>query len=85
MVTSEQLLQDEKYRFNNLTINILEKDFDDNVYAFSATYVSSSHDGKLSAGLKEVNQLWNSGSESVPQDTMFLPHIRVRAGWKNPS
>lgn len=66
MVTVKQLLEGRKYKFKNLTIEVLEKDDADNVHVFSATYVSVSHDGRLSDGLREVNLLWDRDSGKRP-------------------
>jgi hypothetical protein len=66
MVSVKQLLHGKKYNFKHLTIEILEKNEKDKVLAFSAIYLNNSPDGRLSEGLREANQLWDSGSGKRP-------------------
>lgn len=67
MVT-ESVLLGRKYAFKHISIEVIDKDEQDNVHVFCASYVKATIPGKsLSDGHKEINKtLWDQGSEKRP-------------------
>lgn len=73
MVT-EKALFSTRYKFKDIKVQVLEKDENDNVIAFSASVVTTKLPGQvMSAGHIEINRtLWNENSTKRPQGYWVL-------------
>jgi hypothetical protein len=73
MITQKALFG-KKYKFKHIEIKVLEKDEQDNVQVFSASFVTTKlHDQIMSDGHIEVNRtLWDHSSPKRPKGYWVL-------------
>lgn len=73
MVTEEKLLSKD-FKFKHITLEVLEKDEENNVLAFSANVVTAKLPGEgMSAGHIEINRtLWKEDSPKRPMGYWVL-------------
>lgn len=73
MVTEETLFSN-RYKFEHISLEVLEKDENNNVLVFSASFVTAVLPGKsMSPGHVEVNRtLWNQDSPKRPEGYWVL-------------
>lgn len=73
MVTEKALFSN-RYKFKHIQVQVLEKDKNDNVLAFSASIVTTKLPGQgLSDGHMEINRtLWNQDSNKRPPGYWLL-------------
>lgn len=64
----EHTLFSNRYKFKHLQISVIDKDVEENVHVFSATFVKTALPGKMSDGLIEINKtLWDQSSTKRPK------------------
>ncbi|MGG4438392.1 hypothetical protein AAXE64_27960 [Priestia megaterium] len=78
----EKTLKGKKYNFKHMAIEVVEKDKDDNVVAFTATFVHTALPGEaISDGLREVNQtLWDQSSPKRPKGFLVKDSYKYQNG-----
>lgn len=80
MITAGDLLHNEQYKFEHLTINILKKDDTGKVDAYSASYRRGPIDEGLTPAIMEANQLWDAGSGKRPPGYLVFAAFEGRGG-----
>lgn len=80
MVTAEELLQNEKYKFEHLKIDILKQTEGGEVDAFSASYRRDRTRNVLTEALKEANQLWDATSGKRPPGYLVFAAFEGNGG-----
>lgn len=75
MVTVKGLFH-ARYKFKHIKVELLEKDDNDNVLAFSASFVKTALPDQISEGHKEINKtLWDQESTKRPKGYWLLDNI----------
>jgi hypothetical protein len=74
MITTNQLMNDNKYKYKHLKIEVIEQDENSNVLVFAASYIKTTLPGEaMSEGHMEINKtLWKDGSTKRPPDYWVL-------------
>ncbi|PES56072.1 hypothetical protein [Bacillus thuringiensis] len=81
MMIKETTLMSNRYKYKHIDIKVLKKNSNENVIAFSATFVHVGMNGKLSDGHIEINKtLWDQQSSKRPPGFLVYRNVEKDDG-----